>query len=265
MVAMRTNHYNPTTGAECAYCGADSLLTECPAHSGAPCSSLYLGDDSNHEHELSDALVAGYIAGYCSADGGRVPCSRYGRTGADMAPWCLALYRVCRDANGDELSAELVDSFLSLLVNDSDEPAELLWTHGDEAARELVRDELVATHHGPWCDDDEADEACSSCRDERVATAEELGAEAGRAAGSWVVDGNTSSEQAAELVAMIDDCDPRFYDAMPAPLSGEWAGESLREIFGHHPAEAECEAYEDAYRDAYEAEARRAAEYLTAE
>jgi hypothetical protein len=52
-----------------------------------------------------------------------------------------------------------------------------------------------------------------------------LGAEAGRAAASWVLDGNASPEHYARLLRMIDDGDPRAEESLPTRpnLSGEWA------------------------------------------
>lgn len=47
--------------------------------------------------------------------------------------------------------------------------------------------------------------------------------------------------------AIIDSLEPR-----PDPLSGEWAGESMLEIFGHQPSEDEQDAYEDGYRDGWQ-------------
>jgi hypothetical protein len=54
--------------------------------------------------------------------------------------------------------------------------------------------------------------------------AEKRGYEDGKAAGSWVVDGNTTSETAAKIVQGLMDGDPEIMDLIPsAPLSGEWA------------------------------------------
>jgi hypothetical protein len=52
-----------------------------------------------------------------------------------------------------------------------------------------------------------------------------LGVEAAIAAASWVLDGNTSQDHIARMVAWLDDGDPRADDFLPAmpDLSGEWA------------------------------------------
>jgi hypothetical protein len=55
-----------------------------------------------------------------------------------------------------------------------------------------------------------------------TAEAEALGKQAGESAASWIVDGNTSTETAREIVRMIEEGDPAF--EAPAPLSGEWSG-----------------------------------------
>jgi hypothetical protein len=54
----------------------------------------------------------------------------------------------------------------------------------------------------------------------------EMGYEHGRAAGSWVVDGDMTGEIEAYkwLLHGVDDGDPVVLDALPSgPLSGEWA------------------------------------------
>jgi hypothetical protein len=94
--------------------------------------------------------------------------------------------------------------------------------------------------------------------------ARKLGAEHGRAAGSWVIDGNTSTETAIWIVGGYENGDPEVMDVMPAPLSGEWADsmtpqELIHELMGEdydlHSDEfvkdAACDAYEQAYSQAY--------------
>jgi hypothetical protein len=54
--------------------------------------------------------------------------------------------------------------------------------------------------------------------------AREMGRQAGIAAASWIVDGNTSPDHIQRMVKMLDDGDPEFYDWINPPnLSGEWA------------------------------------------
>ncbi len=56
------------------------------------------------------------------------------------------------------------------------------------------------------------------------------GKERGKAAGSWVIDGNTTDETARAILKGIMDGDPEILDMRPSPLSGEWAGESMPEL-----------------------------------
>jgi hypothetical protein len=60
-------------------------------------------------------------------------------------------------------------------------------------------------------------------RDRIIDFARRLGVSAGKAAGSWVIDGNTSSSAAARILKGYDEGDPEILDMQPSPLSGEWA------------------------------------------
>ena len=52
----------------------------------------------------------------------------------------------------------------------------------------------------------------------------------GVAAGSWVVDGNTSDQVCAAILEGLEDGDPAVCDALPSPLwNGEWADEPAYE------------------------------------
>jgi len=63
---------------------------------------------------------------------------------------------------------------------------------------------------------EEADDVCER--------ASEYGCRVGTAAGSWVLDGNSSEETARALLEGIEDGDPMVLDSLPSsPLSGEWA------------------------------------------
>ena len=76
---------------------------------------------------------------------------------------------------------------------------------------------------------------------------EREGYEAGRAAGSWVIDGNTSRETCERILQGYEDGDPEIMDMQPSPLSGEWADESIPEIFGKWPTDQQMQDYEDGY------------------
>ena len=45
----------------------------------------------------------------------------------------------------------------------------------------------------------------------------------GRAAGSWVIDGNTPDETCARILGGIEEGDPEILDALPELRLGEWA------------------------------------------
>ena len=98
-----------------------------------------------------------------------------------------------------------------------------------------------------------------------IAVAAELGADHGRSAGTWVIDGNTTDDACAEILRMDADGDPALYDALPGgPLSGEWADSMTPAILmgmvgaSNLPDTAAtdmivddvCEAYERAWYDA---------------
>lgn len=66
-----------------------------------------------------------------------------------------------------------------------------------------------------------------STNEERARAA---GFERGVGAGSWVLDGNSSASAARAILTGLEDGDPEIMDVQPAPLSGEWAGESIPEL-----------------------------------
>lgn len=55
----------------------------------------------------------------------------------------------------------------------------------------------------------------------------EAGVEAAKAAASWVIDGNTSQEHIAGVLALWDNGDPAVDECLPycPDLSGQWAGD----------------------------------------
>jgi hypothetical protein len=60
-----------------------------------------------------------------------------------------------------------------------------------------------------------------------MSDAYKAGYERGEASGSWVIDGNTTETTAQRILKGINEGDPEVMDMQPAPLSGEWAGESI--------------------------------------
>ncbi len=96
-----------------------------------------------------------------------------------------------------------------------------------------------------------------------------LGREHGTAAGSWVVDGNSSTEtlraviRASEAGEFFESIAPE----LSGPLSGEWAGDPTPATLAEALEVSEesddfgeiCDAYEAGYFEAFEAEAVRSA------
>jgi len=55
----------------------------------------------------------------------------------------------------------------------------------------------------------------------------------GRAAGSWVIDGNTPDESCARILQGIEEGDPEILDALPTLSLGEWADDpTFEQILG---------------------------------
>lgn len=83
------------------------------------------------------------------------------------------------------------------------------------------------------------------------------GFETGRGAGSWIIDGNTTPETAARILRGHEDGDPEIMDMQPAPLNGEWGGESMPELIDDYfdmtdeDAEAACDEYEAGFADGF--------------
>ena len=105
-------------------------------------------------------------------------------------------------------------------------------------------------------------------KNEITQAAENLGRDKGRADAGWV---GIDSGNAAAILQGIEDGDPEIMDMMPAPLSGEWAGESIPELMNesginHYKINKDdwdtwMETYEEAYSDAYWAEVDRTCRY----
>lgn len=108
----------------------------------------------------------------------------------------------------------------------------------------------------------------ASITDLRIERAEREGKQHGQAAGSWVIDGNTSEQTARAILAGIRDGDPEVLDSLPsAPLSGEWADGLLpRDVLGWYGMDEDDPAaddvlttFETAYADGMIEEVTRAA------
>ena len=92
----------------------------------------------------------------------------------------------------------------------------------------------------------------------RMATGyEEQGYAAGKAAGSWITDGNTDTATYRWILKGIEEGDPEVMDLQPSPLSGEWAGESIPEIIAGYAdmtaeqADAACDSYEQGFSQGF--------------
>lgn len=107
----------------------------------------------------------------------------------------------------------------------------------------------------------------------------DLGRDAGKAAASWIFDGNTSPETYRQVLIMIEDGDPLLYSQILEPrwLGGIWAGDptptslarelGLDDLLDLHLLDEACTEYETAASDAFwhevEAFARRMVEDWT--
>jgi hypothetical protein len=59
-----------------------------------------------------------------------VPCSRYGRNGADCAPVAWRLAYVLARETGEDIDTDALDYAMSLVVNDHDDVAYIIRTYG---------------------------------------------------------------------------------------------------------------------------------------
>ena len=99
-----------------------------------------------------------------------------------------------------------------------------------------------------------------------ITYAEDRGTEDGTAAGSWVIDGNTSADTARAILRGIEDGDPEVIDTLPtADLSGQWADTLTGpELVTAAAAYAGIDDAEDVFNDicdAYEVAFEHAAQY----
>lgn len=110
--------------------------------------------------------------------------------------------------------------------------------------------------------------------DDLLKRAQDAGYNHGQAAGSWVIDGNTSEDTARAILKGLDEGDPAVYDALPSsPLSGEWADaptpQSVFKDLGmtgdEDFASDVLDAYEFGFEHGAQDEVIRAASYLVSE
>ncbi len=77
------------------------------------------------------------------------------------------------------------------------------------------------------------------------------GHDRGLVSGSWVIDGNTNTDQAKRLLAGIADGHPEIMDMAPNPLSGEWAGESIPELSNEYDIDLTDETNADEFEEGF--------------
>lgn len=99
------------------------------------------------------------------------------------------------------------------------------------------------------------------------------GVERGKAAASWLLDGNSSDADARELLRQCEECELD----QPSPLSGEWADDpTLADLIGEFtewdadtltPEERDelATAFEDGYSEGYSLEAEASARRMLAD
>ena len=83
-----------------------------------------------------------------------------------------------------------------------------------------------------------------------------MGNELGLSAGNSITDGNTTTENYKWILAGYEECDSEVMDLCPNPLSGEWAGESIPEIFGlkigeDYPSDEDLTEFEDGFSQGF--------------
>lgn len=84
-----------------------------------------------------------------------------------------------------------------------------------------------------------------------MASAHDEGYGRGQNAGSWVIDGNTTVETARRILAGYNNGDPEIMDMAPAPLSGEWAGESIPELSEEYGLDLEDDDEANAFEEGF--------------
>lgn len=96
------------------------------------------------QFELHGRTVNEWLA-YLGRDGDlSVPCSRYGRSTSEVAPWAVACEYVYTEANGensDESAAEAIEFYMGLAVNDHDDVLTLVreyWYAVPKPLRDLL-------------------------------------------------------------------------------------------------------------------------------
>lgn len=88
---------------------------------------------------------------FLTHDGGTVPCSRYGRNSEDCWPYAWAVAEIFADANGDEITEDLLDHLMGLVVNDHQDIEDLIREHGSPEAQALLLVRTALRRHEQSC------------------------------------------------------------------------------------------------------------------
>src|SRR5436190_18640956 len=104
----------------------------------------------------------------------------------------------------------------------------------------------------------------STTRLEKILRAQYRGHEAGHAAGSWVIDGNTTTETAERILKGYDEGDPEIMDMVPSPSDAitEALDDLLEGLAEDDPGCDLLDAFGEAFELAYWAEVLPAATYI---
>jgi len=109
---------------------------------------------------------------------------------------------------------------------------------------------------GTWCRRGGVTMPGSCHQRTRLTRAYNLAQHRGAAAGDAMFDGNSTAVQACAFIDGYNEGDPAVMDLMPACLSGEWAGESIPELFdlpagAPWPSDDEQSEYENYFQLAF--------------
>jgi hypothetical protein len=197
-----------------------------------------------YQHALAYLLRAGNL---------KVPASRYGTHTTDCAPVAYAVARIVAADKDEPLTADALEHAMGLVVNNHDDPFNVIREHGTDAERELIADLIEEVQREDW-----------------IADARRLGREAGRNVASWAADGNTSDEHRRNVLALMESGDPEGDHYLPPRpnLSGEESTPDAiyREVTGRdevdtdediHLRDAFADAWEEGASDVFELECER--------
>jgi hypothetical protein len=126
----------------------------------------------------------------------------------------------------------------------------------DEAGFDCLVSWYVLESVGRWLEDH-----AEEIRAEEEEALRESGKAAGRAAGSWVSDGNSSEEHCREVLRQIEEWEFEIPSALSGEFAGGWDPEKVFEDADvQRPEDPDAESelldvWEDAYREGYEEQA----------